>query len=154
MVLVIFTSTGVRNGELRGPQTDHVNPSRRELRVMGKGSKERIIPFGAGAAEVLRTYAQELRPRLAASPYFIVNPASLHGPNQGRMGEVALTDLVRSLLTEAGITGRANPTVFATATPRSRPAGPGTWSSPGSYSVTRTSRPPAAMSTPRWRTAT
>ena len=112
VVLVIFASTGVRNGELRGLQTDHVNPSRRELRVMGKGSKERIIPFGAGAAEVLRTYAQELRPRLAASPYFIVNPASLHGPNQGRMGEVALTDLVRSLLTEAGISGRANPHRF------------------------------------------
>ena len=112
VILVIFASTGVRNAELRSLKTENVNLSRRELRVMGKGSKERIIPFGAGAAEALRAYAQELRPRLAASPYFIVNPASLHGPNQGRMGEMALVDLVRSLLTDAGISGRANPHRF------------------------------------------
>jgi integrase/recombinase XerD len=109
VILVIFASTGVRNEELRNLETENVNLSRRELRVMGKGSKERIIPFGAGAAEVLRTYAEELRPRLAASPYFIANPASVHGPYWGRMGEMALVKLVKELLTEAGISGRLNP---------------------------------------------
>ena len=112
VILVIFASTGVRNAELRSLRTADVNLSRRELRVVGKGSKQRIIPFGAGAAEALWTYAEELRPRLPPSPYFIVNPASLNGPNRGRMGEVALVDLVRSLLTEAGIPGRANPHRF------------------------------------------
>jgi len=112
VILVIFASTGVRNAELRSLQTENVSLSRRELRVMGKGSKERIIPFGAGAAEALRAYAEELRPRLGASPYFIVNPASLNGPNRGRMGETALVELVRSLLAEAGISGRANPHRF------------------------------------------
>ncbi|MHB1501604.1 MAG: tyrosine-type recombinase/integrase [Candidatus Dormibacteria bacterium] len=48
VILVIFASTGFRNSELRSLQTDNVNLSRRELRVVGKGSKERIIPFGAG----------------------------------------------------------------------------------------------------------
>jgi integrase/recombinase XerC len=112
VAVVIFASTGVRNAELRNLETDNVNLPRRELRVMGKGSKERIIPFGAGAAEVLRAYAEDLRPRLATSPYFIVNPASVHGPNWGRMGEVALVDLVKLLLTDAGISGRANPHRF------------------------------------------
>lgn len=112
VILVIFASTGVRNAELRSLHTENVNLPRRELRVMGKGSKERIIPFGAAAAEALRVYAEELRPRLGASPYFIVNPASLNGPNRGRMGETALVELVRSLLAEAGISGRANPHRF------------------------------------------
>jgi integrase/recombinase XerC len=112
VILVIFASTGVRNAELRNLQTENVNLSRRELRVMGKGSKERIIPFGDGAAEVLKTYAKELRPRLPDSPYFIVNPASVHGPNWGRIGEMALSDLVNGLLTEAGISGRLNPHRF------------------------------------------
>jgi hypothetical protein len=112
VILVIFASTGVRNAELRNLLTENVNLSRHELRVLGKGSKERIIPFGAGAVEVLKTYAEELRPRLASSPYFIVNPASLRGPNWGRMGEGSLAILVKLLLTEAGIAGSKNPHRF------------------------------------------
>ena len=112
VILVIFASTGVRNAELRNLRTENVNLSRRELRVLGKGSKERIIPFGSGAAEVLKTYAEELRPLLAPSPYFIVNPVSLRGPNWGRMGEGSLAILVKLLLTEAGIAGSKNPHRF------------------------------------------
>ena len=112
VILVIFASTGVRNAELRNLLTENINLSRRELRVIGKGSKERIIPFGAGAAEVLKTYAEELRPLLAPSPYFIVNPASLRGQNWGRMGEGSLAILVELLLTEAGIAGSKNPHRF------------------------------------------
>ena len=112
VILVIFASTGVRNAELRSLLTENVNLSRGELRVLGKGSKERIIPFGSGAAEVLKTYAEELRPLLAPSPYFIVNPVSLRGPNWGRMGEGSLAILVKLLLTEAGIAGGKNPHRF------------------------------------------
>ncbi len=112
VILVIFASTGVRNAELRNLRTENINLSRRELRVIGQGSKERIIPFGAGAAEVLRTYAEQLRPRLAPSAYFVVNPASAPGPNWGRMGERSLADLVEALLTEAGISGKKNPHRF------------------------------------------
>ncbi len=112
VILVIFASTGVRNAELRNLLTENVNLSRHELRMLGKGSKERIIPFGAGAAEALKTYAEELRPLLAPSPYFIVNPVSLPGPNWGRMGEGSLAILVKLLLTEAGIAGSKNPHRF------------------------------------------
>ncbi len=100
------------NAELRNLRTENVNLSRRELRVVGRGSKERIIPFSAGAAEALSTYVEELRPRLASSPYFIVNPASVHGRKWGRMGERPLADLVKLLLTEAGIAGGKNPHRF------------------------------------------
>ena len=112
VILVIFASAGVRNAELRSLLTENVNLSRRELRVLGKGFKERIIPFGAGAAEARKTYSEELRPLLAPSPYFIVNPASVHGHNWGRMGERSLADLVKLLLTEAGIAGGKNPHRF------------------------------------------
>jgi site-specific recombinase XerD len=111
VIIVIFASTGVRNAELRSLLTENVNLARRELRVNGKGSKERIIPFGSGAAEALK-YAEELRPRLASSPYFIVNPASVPGANWGRIGERSLADLVKLLLTEAGIAGSQNPHRF------------------------------------------
>jgi hypothetical protein len=93
-------------------ESANVNLDRRELRILGKGSKERIIPFGAGAAEVLRTYVEELRPRLPDSPYLIVNPGSLHGLNFGRMGEESLANLVHLLLAEAGIAGAKNPHRF------------------------------------------
>ena len=52
--------------------------------------------------------AEELRPRLAASPYFIVNPASKRGSNWGRMGERSLADLLKLLLSEAEIAGNTH----------------------------------------------
>ncbi|MHB1527011.1 MAG: tyrosine-type recombinase/integrase [Candidatus Dormibacteria bacterium] len=113
VALTILAGTGVRNAELRDLLTDNIDLTRRQLKVIGKGSKVRIIPFGPATAQVLATYLEGLRPRLAPSAYFIVNPLSLrNGPNWGRMGEKSLVDLLKVLLTEAEISGKANPHRF------------------------------------------
>ncbi len=113
VALTLLAGTGVRNAELRDLQTHNIDLARHQLKVIGKGSKVRIIPFGPGTAQVLATYLKELRPRLAPSAYFIVNPLSLrNGPNWGRMGEKSLVDLLKVLLTEADISGKANPHRF------------------------------------------
>jgi integrase/recombinase XerC len=57
-VLEIIYSTGMRLGELLGLRGGDIDLQRQTVRVMGKGSKERIIPLGGPACEALRAYLQ------------------------------------------------------------------------------------------------
>lgn len=49
-VLELLYATGVRVGELVGLDVDDVDRERQVVRVLGKGRKERVVPFGKPAA--------------------------------------------------------------------------------------------------------
>lgn len=55
-ILELFYSTGIRLSELIGLQISDVNFDGGTIRVTGKGSKDRIIPFGRPAKNALRKY--------------------------------------------------------------------------------------------------
>jgi tyrosine recombinase XerC len=55
-ILELFYATGIRISELVGLDCEDVNLSERLIRVMGKGRKERLVPFGTTAGESLRLY--------------------------------------------------------------------------------------------------
>ncbi len=52
----LLYATGLRVSEAAGLDLEDVELSSRLLRVLGKGSKERIVPFGEEAKEALRAY--------------------------------------------------------------------------------------------------
>jgi integrase/recombinase XerD len=60
MLEVIYAS-GLRVSELVGLKTVHVGLDEGVLRVVGKGSKERLVPFGAVAHDWLRRYLAQAR---------------------------------------------------------------------------------------------
>jgi integrase/recombinase XerC len=60
-------ATGMRVGELVGIDVDDVDLAGRLVRVMGKGAKERVIPFGVPAARAVREWLERGRPVLSAS---------------------------------------------------------------------------------------
>jgi len=62
-VLELLYSTGIRVGELAGLNASDVDRAGRTVRVHGKGSKDRIVPFGRPAASALDAYLRS-RPRL------------------------------------------------------------------------------------------
>ena len=55
-VLELFYASGLRLAELAGLDLEDVNLSGRMVRVLGKGGKERIVPFNTAAAAALREY--------------------------------------------------------------------------------------------------
>ena len=55
-ILELFYASGLRLSELGGLDLEDVNLSSRLVRVLGKGSKERIVPFNRTAAAALRAY--------------------------------------------------------------------------------------------------
>lgn len=72
-ILELFYASGLRLSELVGLDLEDVNLSERLVRVLGKGAKERLVPFNTSAARAIRTYlpdreAFQSGPRPAPAP--------------------------------------------------------------------------------------
>jgi integrase/recombinase XerC len=63
-MLELLYATGIRVGELVGLDLDDVDRDRNVVRVLGKGRKERAVPFGHPAARALERWLAHGRPRL------------------------------------------------------------------------------------------
>lgn len=101
--LELLYATGVRVSELVGLDVDDVNLERRVVTVLGKGAKERVVPFGIPAERALRVYLATGRPRLVVARS---GPALFLGRRGGRLDQRQVRTLVHDLLslTEMGIT--------------------------------------------------
>ena len=65
LIVELLYSTGIRVGELCGLDIDDVDRDRMLVRVIGKGNKERSVPFGVPAAEAITVWLTEGRPHFA-----------------------------------------------------------------------------------------
>ena len=63
-MLELLYASGLRVSELVGLKTLHVSMNDCVLRIMGKGSKERLVPFGEVARDWLERYMTQARPIL------------------------------------------------------------------------------------------
>lgn len=66
-VLELLYATGIRVGELCGLDVDDLDRERRVVRVLGKGRKERTVPYGVPAEAALQRWLALARPALVAS---------------------------------------------------------------------------------------
>jgi integrase/recombinase XerC len=67
LIVELLYASGIRVSELCGLDVDDVDTSRRLLRVLGKGNKQRTVPFGAPAQAALAAWLTDGRPALATS---------------------------------------------------------------------------------------
>jgi integrase/recombinase XerC len=58
-ILELFYASGLRLSELAGLDIDDVDVGRRMSRVLGKGGKERFVPFNSSTATALRAYLND-----------------------------------------------------------------------------------------------
>jgi integrase/recombinase XerC len=58
-ILEVFYASGLRLSELVGLDLESINLSSRMVRVLGKGRKERIVPFNQSAAEALQAWLRD-----------------------------------------------------------------------------------------------
>jgi len=58
-LLETLYGTGVRVSELAGMNLEHCDFTESEVRVLGKGGKERVVPLGKSAVEAIRAYLPE-----------------------------------------------------------------------------------------------
>src|SRR4029434_7418546 len=60
-ILELLYASGLRVSELVGLNEDEIDMQQETVRVLGKGSKERIVPFGSFAARALQDYLAQKR---------------------------------------------------------------------------------------------
>jgi len=71
-MIEILYATGMRISELVNLKLTDIDLNRSVLKVFGKGSKERLVPYGEKAAEALRIYLED-RKKLDSKDVFLSN---------------------------------------------------------------------------------
>ncbi|ELT43006.1 integrase [Arthrobacter nitrophenolicus] len=105
-IVELLYATGVRVGELAGLDIDDLDPDRRTLRVLGKGNKERTVPYGVPAAVAVDDWLRRGRPLLARENS---GPALFLGARGRRVDQRQVRELVNRLLEALGDTSASGP---------------------------------------------
>lgn len=99
-------ASGVRVGELIALKVRDVDLEEGLALVLGKGSKERLVPVGRAARQALVVYLREVRPQLAGPKAGGVVFLNARGTPLTRMG---VWKILRRHVTRAGVTKRVTP---------------------------------------------
>lgn len=105
MVELLY-ATGLRVGELAGLDVDDLNPDRRTLRVIGKGNKERTVPYGVPAAVAVDDWLRRGRPLLARDGS---GPALFLGSRGNRVDQRQVRTVVKNAFEALGDTSATGP---------------------------------------------
>ena len=129
-IIELLYASGLRVSELVGLNVDSVDRRRRTVRVVGKGSRERVVPYGAPAARAIDRYLDQARPAMvqaaceaaahavgteggpradAARARPLDSAAVFLGARGGRLGARAVHRLVAELLETIPGTGPSGP---------------------------------------------
>jgi integrase/recombinase XerC len=99
-VLELLYATGIRVSELCGLDLPDVDRTRRVVRVLGKGAKERTVPFGLPADRALDAWLRHGRPALAGPGS---GAALLLGTRGGRLQPAVARRIVSKYAKAAGL---------------------------------------------------
>ena len=98
LILEILYATGVRVSELVNIKISDIDFYRNEIRILGKGNKERIVPFGEYCLDAIDRFLKDGRKNILqkhhiTSDYLIIND---HGKNITTRGvEKIIDDIVK-----------------------------------------------------------
>lgn len=100
-LILMFADTGGRLSEIALAQLDSLDLRERTLRVMGKGARERVLPFGARTARAVDRYLRlRARSKHAAGPWLWIS-----GKNGKGLTADAVYQMVRRRAAAAGLDG-------------------------------------------------
>jgi integrase/recombinase XerC len=104
-ILELFYSTGIRLSELTGLSVGDFDFSGRTVRVMGKGRRERVVPFGRAACDAVKCH-------VAASGRAARRDAVFTGPSGDRLTGRTVQRIVAKELAKVSEARRLSPHVL------------------------------------------
>ena len=114
-IFEVLYSSGVRISELAGLSMSDIDFRDGSLRVMGKGSKERIVPVGRKALAAVQAYRQELaadkgKSRMEEAP--VDDGPVFLNKNRGRLSARSMARILEKISRECGIAVPVSPHAF------------------------------------------
>ena len=109
-MLELLYASGLRVTELVKLKTLHVSLNEGVLRIMGKGSKERLVPFGDMARDSLLAYMQNARGAFLGTKQTDDLFVTSSGPKAGTaMSRIMFWQLIKKYAVLSGITAPLSP---------------------------------------------
>ena len=108
-IMELLYASGLRVSELVGLDTDRVDLDGQQVRVIGKGNRERRVPMGDEARDRLHRYRSGPRSRLMAGK---PTPAVFVGKRGRRLSRESVWRLVKRWAEAAGVKERVTPHTF------------------------------------------
>lgn len=109
-ILELLYSSGLRVSELTNLKIPDIFFDEEVLRILGKGSKERIVPFGQSAEKFLKEYLYKSRPLLEkrnrSENFVFLNSRG------GKLSRMSIWQIVNKYVKQAGITKEVHPHTF------------------------------------------
>lgn len=99
-ILELFYSSGLRLAELASLNVADIDPYSETLRVIGKGSKERVCPVGGPALTAISVYRQQAR--VDSGPLFI-------NKSRRRLSTRSIWAMMKKYLQQAGLPATLSP---------------------------------------------
>jgi integrase/recombinase XerD len=106
-LLELLYGCGARISEAVGLDVDDVDLDGGSLRLLGKGSKERVVPLGRYARAAAEAYLVRSRPVLAAAG--TGGPALFLNARGGRLSRQSAWSILRAAADKAGVTASVSP---------------------------------------------
>ncbi|MCY1695725.1 tyrosine recombinase XerC [Curtobacterium sp. SL109] len=108
----LLYAAAIRVSELVGIDVTAVDRGRLTVRVLGKGGKERVVPFGVPAQDAIEAWLARGRPVLVARAAGTASPALFLGDRGGRLGVRSAYRVVARLLQDLPGEGPSGPHTF------------------------------------------
>uniref|UniRef100_A0A7C1JMW4 Tyrosine recombinase XerC n=1 Tax=Ammonifex degensii TaxID=42838 RepID=A0A7C1JMW4_9THEO len=108
-ILEVLYGAGLRVSELVGLNLGDVDLSGGYLRVLGKGAKERLVPFGSYAAHALQAYLAHSRPLLLRSRAGALEHALFLNRLGQRLSVRGVRNIIKACAARAGVEGWVSP---------------------------------------------
>lgn len=106
LILELLYSTGLRVSELVNIKLTDINKNEKTIRILGKGSKERIIIYGNVCNDVLNTYLSKSRSKIKDSnqtSYLILNQKG------GKLTDRSVRNIINKYINQTSIKKNISP---------------------------------------------
>ena len=109
VVVILFYTSGVRLAELHAANVDDISGDFSNIRVLGKGNKERIVPLIAPVQDILKKYFSQK----SSQNICIAQKKALILSEKGeRLSQRTLQRIVGRVLKASGVQGKTSPHVL------------------------------------------
>lgn len=111
-ILELFYSTGIRLSELTGLNTEDVNIELKQIKVLGKGSKQRIVPLGSQSINAFFNHLRTRKELFGSRTDDDARKALFVAPGGQRMYDRAVQRMVKDYLMKASEVTQKSPHVL------------------------------------------